>query len=201
MHPTTSMSVSKSPPSTGNTNKKLKGKETPEAEVEKGAEAKREEVEVQHQERWTTFLVRAERQLRMYRMLLAIVLSNSVVFIAAAYIMQPPSTSTASHKAFVVTAFFSLVSLVYNICIIPGIQRLVPPEPTIRPVFPQLLFVAVLSNVFVSSSFMVALAFRAWEHTASVGLLIFQIVFNVLVTITSLLGHIFIDRITISHDV
>ncbi|KAG1795003.1 hypothetical protein EV424DRAFT_1448595 [Suillus variegatus] len=201
MHPTTSMSVSKSPPSTGNTNKKLKGKETPEAEVEKGAEAKSEEVEVQHQDRWTTFLVREEMQLRMYRLLLAIVLSSSVVFIAAAYIMQPPSTSTASHKAFVVTAFFSFVSLVYNICIIPGIQRLVPPEPTIRPVFPLLLFVAVLSNVFVSSSFMVALTFIAWEMTASVGLLIFQIVFNVLVTIISILGHIFIDTITISHDV
>lgn len=167
-------------------------------------------LELQPRDRWEAFRVQAETRLRMHLTVSAVILFNSILFIAAAHIRQPPLTSTASYKAFLVTAFSSSGSVVYNICTIPRIrviclqqtQRLVSREPTIRPVFPiVLLSVGIPFNVSASLSMMVSLTIISWELTASVGLLIFCIVFTVLTTTLCILADIYMGTITTSHDI
>ncbi|KAG1793530.1 uncharacterized protein HD556DRAFT_1374519 [Suillus plorans] len=214
------MSASELLSSTSNTSvKKQKGKDKPEDALETDADVKRQEakmkrerlvtrlalgvslpsgLQLQPQDRWEAFLVRAERRLRMQLTLSTIVLFSSILFIASAHFTQPhPLTSTASYKAFLVTAFLSSGSLVHIICTIPRIRVILQ-----RPVFPLLwLSVGIAFNVSASPSMMVTLALISWEQTSSVGLLIFCIVFTVLLTILCILADIFLDTITTSHDV
>lgn len=145
MHSSTTMSASELLLSASNTSvKKREGKDKPEGALETDADVKRQEakikrerlvtslalgvslpsgLELQPQDRWEAFLVRAERRLRMQLTLSAIILFGSILFIASAHFTQPhPLTSTASYKAFLVTAFVSSGSLVHTICTIPRLR-------------------------------------------------------------------------------
>ncbi|KAG1795266.1 hypothetical protein EV424DRAFT_1448027 [Suillus variegatus] len=214
------MSASELLPFTSNTSvKKREGKDKPEDALETDADVKRQEakikrerlvtslalgvslpsgLELQPQDRWEAFLVRAERRLRMQLTLSAIILFGSILFIASAHFTQPhPLLSTASYKAFLATAFLSSGSLVHIICTISRIRVILQ-----RPVFPLLwLSVGILFNVSTGPSMMVTFALISWEQTRSVGLLIFCIVFTVLSTILCILADIFLDTITTLHDV
>ncbi|KAG1868165.1 hypothetical protein C8R48DRAFT_702682 [Suillus tomentosus] len=211
MHPSTTLSASELLPSTSNTSvKKREGKDKPEDALETDADVKRQEakikrerlvtrlalgvslpsgLELQPQDRWEAFLVRAETRLRMQLTLSTIIIFSSILFIASAHFTQPhPLTSTASYKALLVTAFLSSGSLVHSICIIPRIRVIFLQ----RPGFPLLwLSVGIPFNVSASPSMMVTLALISWEQTSSVGLLIFCIVFTVLLTILFILADIF----------
>ncbi|KAG2089620.1 uncharacterized protein F5147DRAFT_39182 [Suillus discolor] len=146
---------------------------------------------------WTAFLVRVEKRSKIHFTSSAIVLFIAMLFMVAT--QDPSTTSTASYTALVVAAFSSYGSLTHSICTIPMIQdisliqikRFVSNE-SLRAAFPlSLLCFPILLNVVGNFALVVALTIIVWEQSTSTPLRVFSIAFDIILTVSCLIGGIY----------